>query len=610
MGSSKACKLYTRAIGRLKKRFAHGHTNTLDSFCILPICSHEGDLHQEKYTSLGRIRNLTSMEQHAMGVPMYKLRLYPSDNFYLAYQTKNPRNATLVALVVIVVTSLLFLLYDSFVRHEFRERKNVLEAKRRFMRYVSHEVRTPLNAVVMGLSVVELELQALFDAGAFFVRDTSSVDSIAKGDADNDDYNNILKGKECMRLLSDIQGSAQSAVEVLNNVLQYDKIERSTLKLEIEILPIWNLLDKTIAEFKLPAAREMVHLKIAYGVSASNNGREVSDVDLEKCGPHWVSSVEDLPKDILDLRIAGDSSRIAQVVRNLLSNALKFTPQNGTVLVQADFQENIDARCHQETIKLKDGQEALVERRGTLRLRVTDTGAGMSEDELAKVFGEGVQFNVNELQAGKGSGLGLFITKGIVQQHRGELLAESGGKGKGCVFTAAFPAYQVPTENDSISSQETGQLESRNSFTASGDSQLVSPPSETLKLLIVDDVLSNRKLTSRLLTNKGHECDVAENGAVAVEMVRDSMINGGNHDEPQRRPYDCVLMDFEMPVMNGPTATAEIRALGSDVFIVGITGNVLSEDVEYFKSEGANAVIPKPLQVSALEELWMEYSVK
>ena len=168
-----------------------------------------------------------------MGVPMYKLRLYPSDNFYLSYHTKNPRNATLVAVVVIVVTSLLFLLYDSFVRHEFRGRKNVLEAKRRFMRYVSHEVRTPLNAVVMGLSVVELELQAFFDADGFFAGDESSGNNKVKGGLHNDNSN--PKGTECMRLLNDIQGSAQSAVEVLDNVLQYDKIERSTLKLEIDM---------------------------------------------------------------------------------------------------------------------------------------------------------------------------------------------------------------------------------------------------------------------------------------------------------------------------------------------------------------------------------------
>ena len=85
-------------------------------------------------------------------------------------------------------------------------------------------------------------------------------------------------------------------------------------------------------------------------------------------------------------------------------------------------------------------------------------------------------------------------------------------------------------------------------------------------------------------------------------MVRETM---QGHTEP----YDSVLMDYEMHVMNGPTAAGLIRSLGSDVFIIGITGNVLSDDVQYFKSKGANAILPKPLQLSALEDVFMEYSL-
>lgn len=83
-------------------------------------------------------------------------------------------------------------------------------------------------------------------------------------------------------------------------------------------------------------------------------------------------------------------------------------------------------------------------------------------------------------------------------------------------------------------------------------------------------------------------------------MVRENMLG----DE---EPYDSILMDYEMPVMNGPTASGMIRELGSDVFIIGITGNVLSDDVQYFKSKGVNAILPKPLQLSSLEDLFMEY---
>jgi len=123
-----------------------------------------------------------------------------------------------------------------------------------------------------------------------------------------------------------------------------------------------------------------------------------------------------------------------------------------------------------------------------------------------------------------------------------------------------------------------------------------------LRILVVDDALSNRKLLCRLLESKGHDCDMAENGQVALERVRENML-------ADEEPYDSILMDDEMPVMNGPTASGLIRELGCDVFIIGISGNVLSDDVQYFKSKGANAILPKPLQLPDLEDLFMEYHV-
>ena len=90
--------------------------------------------------------------------PMYELDLYPSDDFYRSYGTSNPTIATIGAIATIALTSLCFGLYDFFVRREFLAKKNLLEAKRQFMRFVSHEVRTPLNSVFMGLAVLQNEL--------------------------------------------------------------------------------------------------------------------------------------------------------------------------------------------------------------------------------------------------------------------------------------------------------------------------------------------------------------------------------------------------------------------------------------------------------------------
>ena len=92
-----------------------------------------------------------------------------------------------------------------------------------------------------------------------------------------------------------------------------------------------------------------------------------------------------------------------------------------------------------------------------------------------------------------------------------------------------------------------------------------------------------------------------EDGAVAVKCIKDIMATGNQ--------YDAVLCDYEMPVMDGPTAAKEMRALGCDSFIVGITGNLFPEDVRHFKSCGANLVLPKPLDMTALMDAFMEHRI-
>lgn len=133
--------------------------------------------------------------------------------------------------------------------------------------------------------------------------------------------------------------------------------------------------------------------------------------------------------------------------------------------------------------------------------------------------------------------------------------------------------------------------------TAQEESPVVPP---AMKILVVDDVMSNRKLLKRLLERCGHRCDEAENGKECVEMVLLAAI--------QNRSYDSVLLDFEMPIMNGPTAAKEIRKNGfKKLNIVGITGNVLPEDVKYFKSCGANDVRAKPVKIADINKSWMEF---
>jgi signal transduction histidine kinase/CheY-like chemotaxis protein len=556
-------------------------------FPLFFLCSGEGDLHQTSYDKYRRFCSLTATGLYTENSPTYKLSLYPNDELYAVYSTNNPTVATIGAVCIILITSMVFFLYDFFVRREFHAKKELLRAKRQFMRFVSHEVRTPLNSVCMGLTLIMEELEASigYDASSAAAINNNQDETVPlTTNTNSTQQGNAFHGNKSQWFLlaKEIQTNAQGAVDVLNDLLNYDKIEQGTLLLELTILPIWQLIAQAADEFKLPAAMKKLNFEMCFNVP-------------EEHAP--ISSVEGLPEEVRNLKVIGDAVRLTQVLRNLISNALKFTPEGGSLRVQASWVNSKQVTMKDaalDRIALKDEKCVSGQRRGHLQVTVEDSGAGMSQDQLAKLFRDGVQFNANELQAGNGTGLGLYIAKGIVEQHQGNLVAVSEGLQQGTTFTMTLPFWHIPeiecSSNgvDTDVSVGTGTLEPIVELAA-------------LRVLIVDDASSNRKLLNRLLSNGGHICDEAENGAVAVDMVARAIEAGD--------PYDTVLLDYEMPVMRGPEAAKELRRVGSDVYIVGITGNMLPEDVAYFKSCGANAVLPKPFKIAELTSLWMEFGL-
>jgi CheY-like chemotaxis protein len=242
---------------------------------------------------------------------------------------------------------------------------------------------------------------------------------------------------------------------------------------------------------------------------------------------------------------------------------------------------------------------------GAVRIAVKDSGAGLSPQQLAEICAEGVQFNANELQAGQGSGLGLFISKGIVEQHGGRMVVTSEGLGKGAQFTITLPLFtaDLPDGTLQVASgsgehyDETGLLShAHTTLTAQSSGRIHELPPQ--RLLVVDDSGLNRKMLVRLLTSKEHTCEQAEDGEVAVRMYLEMVERG--------EPPDAILMDFEMPVMNGPSATARLRELGCACLIVGVTGNVLAQDVAFFIAHGADSVMPKPVILEDFERLLLQ----
>ena len=246
---------------------------------------------------------------------------------------------------------------------------------------------------------------------------------------------------------------------------------------------------------------------------------------------------------------------------------------------------------------------------GSIVLNVSDSGAGLSQQQLAEICSEGVQFNANQLQAGQGSGLGLFISKGIIEQHGGKLTATSQGLNRGATIAVELPLFQQSAtsqriEAGNICSSLSQRMEPVSKASGYADREIELSTEHALarqqtqrlskRILVVDDAASNRKMLLRLLAAKGYMCEQAEDGRQSIEVYQRMISESG-------APPTAIIMDYEMPVMNGPTATRKLREMGCAIPIIGVTGNLLPEDVADFKLHGANEVMGKPLNIDQLQ---------
>ena len=259
---------------------------------------------------------------------------------------------------------------------------------------------------------------------------------------------------------------------------------------------------------------------------------------------------------------------------------------------KADLPRNDINKPHRE----EDADKAISsrERKGTLVVKVTDSGAGLSKDNLKHLFKEGLQFHANQLQAGQGSGLGLYISKGVVDLHGGRLHAESEGEGCGCSFIMELPLFHsnqspfskssdtmdgiVPSNSRDELKQATMSCDSLDNLHK--DENTAPAPDSLLPILLVDDSALNRKMLGRLL--RAHNVSVVEaaDGLHCLEYMN-------RIDKGEVEPVQIILMDYEMPRLNGPDTTQQLRALGCGLPIIGITGNVLPEDTNIFLKAGA-----------------------
>ena len=607
-----------------------------------------GDWHDPQFD--GYAHSVALNDDYSTGTTarrLYSLTVSPTNRMFDEFRSRNPTYMSVGFLVVIFTCGAIFLVYDYFMKRQSQERKKILEVKRRFVRVISHEIRTPLNVVCMGLELLQAEIRTMLELADTSIGGAFNCPALtAKGmkpglgnlfEPINRKVANPIgevkpttKHKEWLDLSEDILENALNAVSVLNDLLSFDKIESGTFKLEVGMVEIWSLVVKTVSEFHVQARNRKISLRIK------------SDIDEND-----EEAALGLKHGLKQLRAMGDDVRLTQVIRNLISNAIKFSPEGGTITVKASYvpdglpdakeleltssngYEHEDSDDENERdMKNSDRSAGIIHcgaRAGSVRISVEDHGAGLSEEQLQQLFGEGVQFNAKKLQAGGGSGLGLCITKEIVQQHYGTIEAHSEGMGFGATFTVELPLYEglskAEEEVDEDHGEECPRALKAGDTRQSGRDTLgkrvgdggcdksgggsdtteatASSSCDHHHVLVVDDVVSNTKLLVRLLERHGHTCGIARNGQEAIDVFVANDQDG--------TPFDTVLMDYEMPVLNGPDATKKLREMGCHAFIFGVTGNVLAEDVAFFKSSGADHVLPKPINITAIDACWSSF---
>lgn len=367
--------------------------------------------------------------------------------------------------------------------------KQANKAKSAFLSSMSHEIRTPMNAII-------------------------GLDNIALNDPDTPE-----KTKE---YLQKIGSSAEHLLHLINDILDMSRIESGRVVLKNEEFSFSKLIED---------------INTMFSGQANENGVDYQCHIRGEVGEYYV----------------GDNMKLRQVLINIIGNAVKFTPEGGSVSFDVERKTRFDGKT-------------------VMQFVISDTGIGMSEEYLPHIFDTFSQEDASNTSRYGSSGLGMAITKNLVEMMNGSIKAES-VKGEGSVFTVTVTLTDSERE-------EAGNVE-------------VKP--EEMSVLIVDDDPVACEHAKLVLEKAGIASETAASGMEAVEKVR--------LRKARMNPYNLILVDWKMPEMDGVETTRRIRQItGNESAIIILTAYRWDDVLEEALEAGVDSFIPKPLFAAAVIE--------
>lgn len=376
------------------------------------------------------------------------------------------------------------------------EAENANSVKTDFLSRMSHDMRTPMSTVI-GLSNFGIE--------------------------ENRDEQDVS-------YFNQIKESSEYLLGLLNDILDMQKIEYGNVELMPELIECKEIMDEVI--------------------SIINNGIQKKDIDF--------SYSSTLKEEVVT--IEADKLRVEQILINVLSNAIKYTPKGGKIEWEISYTKD------------EVGNYSVVN-------IIKDTGVGMTEEFMGKIFEPFTQEKNKLTTSEGGSGLGLAITKNLVEMMGGSISCSS-KLNKGSTFEIILPVKVVSKERLIKREYNLGKT-IKNNFAGK-------------KILLCEDNDINSIIIIKILNNKEIDVDRAENGQVGVELAR---ANG----------YDAILMDIRMPVMDGLVAAKKIRKLDSKTPIIALSANAYKSDIDKSLKAGMNEHLAKPINSDLLFKVLAKY---